>query len=241
MKTTSLKAGLQAKIMSQIKTTNLRFEATQSSGEVSAILMRPENARWLLVLGHGAGTGMRHSFMEVAAQQLAQNGIATFRYQFQYIEQGRKSPNPLPILMKTVRSAVAAASKATGDLPLMAGGKALGGRMTSSSAAKEPLPGVKGIIFFGFPLHAPGRPSNDRAAHLYDVHLPMLFLQGTRDKFADLEFLKPVCDKLGTQATLHTIEWADHGFHVPKKSGRTDEEVIEELGKTAGEWIAKLG
>ncbi len=224
-----------------MKISNLRFAATHSSGEVSAILMRPENARWLLVLGHGAGSGMRHSFMEALAQQLAQNDIATFRYQFPYIEQGKKSPNPLPILMKTVRSAVATASEMAGDLPLMAGGKSLGGRMTSSTAAKAPLPGVKGIIFFGFPLHAPGRSSNDRAAHLYDVHLPMLFLQGTRDKLADLEFLRPVCEKLGKQATLHTIEWADHGFHVPKKSGRTDEEVIEELGKTAGEWVAKLG
>jgi len=227
--------------MSQIKTTNLRFEATQSSGEVSAILMRPENARWLLVLGHGAGAGMRHSFMEAAAQQLARNGIATFRYQFPYIEQGKRSPNPLPILMKTVRSAVAAASETAGDLPCIAGGKSLGGRMTSSTAAKEPLPGVKGIIFFGFPLHAPGRQSNDRAEHLYDVNVPMLFLQGMRDKLADLEFLRPVFDKLGTQATLHTIEWADHGFHVPKKSGRMDDEIIEELGKTAGDWVSKLG
>jgi len=227
--------------MREIKITNLRFEATRSSGEVSAILMRPENARWLLVLGHGAGAGMRHSFMEAVAQQLARNGIATLRYQFPYIEQGRKSPNPLPILMKTVRSAVAAALDAAVDLPLIAGGKSLGGRMTSSAAAKEPLPGVKGLIFFGFPLHAPGRQSNDRAAHLYDVNIPMLFLQGTRDKLADLEFLRPVCDKLGTQATLHTFEWADHGFHVPKKSGRTDREVIEELGQTAGDWVMKLG
>lgn len=143
--------------------------------------------------------------------------------------------------MKTVRSAVTAASEAAGDLPFIAGGKSLGGRMTSSTAAKEPLPGVQGIVFFGFPLHAPGRPSNDRTAHLYDVNVPMLFLQGMRDKLADLEFLKPVCHKLGKQATLHTIEWADHGFHVPKKSGRTDEEVIEELGKTAGGWVSKLG
>lgn len=226
--------------MSQIKITDIRFEATQSSGEVSAILMRPENAHWLLVLGHGAGAGMRHRFMEAVAQELAQNSIATFRYQFPYIEQGKKNPNPLPILMKTVRSAVAVASEAAGDLPVLAGGKSLGGRMTSSAVAKEPLTGVKGIVFFGFPLHAPGRPSNDRAEHLYDVNLPMLFLQGMRDKLADLEFLKPVCEKIGKHATLHTIEWADHGFHVPKKSGRTDEEIIAELGETVGEWASKL-
>ena len=142
--------------------------------------------------------------------------------------------------MKTVRSAVTAAHKAAGDLPLLAGGQSLGGRMTSSAAAKEALPGVHGIVFFGFPLHAPGRPSNDRAAHLFDVTIPMLFLQGTRDNLADLQLLRPVYEKLGDLATLHIVEHANHGFHVPKKSGRSSEEVIAELAETVAVWAQTL-
>lgn len=222
------------------KVTNLCFRATASSGEVSAILLRPENACWLLVLGHGAGAGMRHLFMEAIAQRLAGWGIATFRYQFPYMEQGRKGPNPLPILMRTVRSAVPVAREVADDLPLLAGGKSLGGRMTSNAAAREALPGVNGIVFLGFPLHAPGKPASERGAHLAEVTVPMLFLQGTRDKLADLKLLRPLCEKLRDRATLHIVEGADHGFQVLKRSGRTDEQVLEELGQTVSAWASRL-
>lgn len=217
-----------------------RFLASNSSGEVSAILMQPEQARWLLVFGHGAGAGMHSNFMQQVAEYLAEVGIATFRYHFPYMEQGKKAPNPPPILMATVRSAVAKASELAAGLPLIAGGKSLGGRMTSNAAAKEPLAGVHGIIFFGFPLHAPGKPSSDRAEHLSNVTLPMLFLQGTRDKLADLELLSPVCQKLGARATLEIFEDADHSFHVPKRSGKTDEQIQRELAQKVVAWTDKL-
>lgn len=216
------------------------FMASKSSGEVSALFMRPENARWLLVLGHGAGAGMRHVFMQDVAENLAKQGIATLRYQFPYMEQGKKAPNPPPILMATVRSAVAKATELADGLPLIAGGKSLGGRMTSNAAAKESLPGVKGIVFFGFPLHAPGKPSSDRADHLFDVTVPMLFLQGTRDKLADLEFLTPVCKRLGSRATLQIFEDADHSFHVPKRSGKSDEQIRQELARKVADWAGRL-
>lgn len=218
----------------------LRFEASRSSGEVSALLVLPEHAKALLVLGHGAGAGMRHQFMSQLAHELALQQIGTFRYQFPYIEVGKKVPNPAPVLMKTVRNAVAAASKFAGELPLVAGGKSLGGRMTSSAAASEPLPGVRGIVFFGFPLHAPGKPSNHRAEHLAEVTVPTLFLQGTRDKLAELDLLRPVCERLGKSARLEIIEGADHGFHVPKKSGRTDTEVIAQLAELMAKWSSDV-
>jgi len=192
--------------------------------------------KWLLVLGHGAGAGMHHPFMQALAHRLAVCGIATLRYQFPFMEQGKRAPNPQPILMKSVRSAVAVAADYAAGVTLLAGGKSLGGRMTSNAAAREPLPGVAGIVFFGFPLHAPAKPSQHRADHLFNVAVPMLFLQGTRDKLADLSLLRPVCDKLARRATLHTIEWADHGFHVPKKSGTSDENVIAELAQTTLNW-----
>ncbi|MCG8606894.1 dienelactone hydrolase family protein [bacterium] len=218
----------------------LKFEATRSSGEVSAIVIRPDSARWLLVFGHGAGAGMRHRFMQKAAEALAEVGIATFRYQFPYIEQGKKAPNPPPILIKTVRSAVMAAAAQAKDLPLLAGGKSLGGRMTSTAASQEPLPGVKGIVFFGFPLHAPGKPSNDRAAHLYEVKVPMLFLQGTRDKLADLDLLRPVCAKLGDRAELHVVDDGDHSFNVPKRAGKSPEQILQEIAETISAWSTSL-
>jgi uncharacterized protein len=220
----------------------IRFTASKSSGEVSAILMRPENARWLIALAHGAGADMHHAFMSGVAQSLAKHGIASFRYQFPYMEQGRKAPNPQSILLKTVRSAVAAAREHAGDLPLLAGGKSLGGRMTSTAASQEELPGVRGIVFFGFPLHAPGNPSDERGEHLFKIRLPMLFLQGTRDKLADLGLMRPMCDRLQEQGQtrLHVIEGGDHSFHVPKKSGRNDEDVLEELGKVVSEWATSL-
>ncbi len=216
--------------------TQLRFQATRSSGEVSALLERPEGAHCLLIFAHGAGAGMRHRFMEDAAGRLGARGIATFRYQFPYMEAGRRPPNPAPILMKTVRSAVAAAREVAPDLPLLAGGKSMGGRMTSMAAAKETLDGVRGLVFFGFPLHAPGKPSTDRGDHLARVTVPMLFLQGTRDKLADLELLSPIV----SGSTLHVIEGGDHSFHMLKRSGRTDAEVLDELAASVAGWSRAL-
>ncbi len=202
------------------------FQATKSSGNVSAVLTKPDDAKYLLVLAHGAGAGMNHPFMEMLSNKLAEKYFAVFRYQFPYFEKGKRSPDPPNILTAAVRSAIETASNKMTDLPLFAGGKSLGGRMTSTAASKEPLPGVKGIIFFGFPLHAPNKPSSDRAEHLFKVNIPMLFLQGTRDKLADLTLLKPICKKLKDKAELHIIEGADHSFHVLKSSGKTDEQVI---------------
>ncbi len=221
-----------------LATHELRFTASQSAGEVSALMLRPPNPKWFLVLGHGAGAGMRHRFMEKLAQELAANEIATLRYQFPYIEKGKKTPDPQPILLKTVRAAVTCAQDYAGNLPLFAGGKSLGGRMTSMAAANEPLLNVKGLVFFGFPLHAPGQPSAERAAHLANVNLPLLFLQGDRDQLAQLDLLRPVCEGLGKQATLHIFEGADHGFHVLKSSGRADDDVIAELAQTTAGWFS---
>jgi len=219
--------------------TELRFPASRSAGEVSALLVRPDRARWLYVFGHGAGAGMRHHFMEDAAALLASQGIATLRYQFPYVEQGSRRIDPQPILLSTVRAAVAAARDAAPDLPLLAGGKSMGGRMTSLAASKEPLD-VRGIAFFGFPLHPSGAPATERAEHLAGVSNPMLFLQGTRDKLADLELLRPVVARLGGRATLHVVEGADHGFDMLKRSGRTAAEVLEELAKTVASWAKGL-
>lgn len=216
--------------------TEMRFQASRSAGEVSAIMTRPPDARWMLVLGHGAGAGMRHRFLEDASETLAARGIATFRYQFPYVEQGSRRIDPQPILLATVRSAVTAARDLATDLPLLAGGKSMGGRMTSLAASKEPLEGVRGIAFFGFPLHPAGQPGTERAEHLEAVSIPMLFLQGTRDKLADLDLLRPVVEGLQSRATLQVIEGADHGFDVLKRSGRTGEEVLEELAKTVAAW-----
>ncbi|MFQ5888660.1 MAG: alpha/beta family hydrolase [Gemmatimonadota bacterium] len=218
----------------------IRFQATRSSGEVSALLLRPPDARWLFVFAHGAGAGMRHRFMEAMAAALADHRIATFRYHFPYMERGRRRPDPHPILLTTVRSAIEAAAGAAGDLPMHAGGKSMGGRMTSLAASEGGLDRVLGIAFFGFPLHAPGRPSTDRADHLIRVPQPMLFVQGSRDSLADLELLRPVCERLGDSATLHVVEGADHGFHVRKSSGRSDGEVIEELGRVSAEWAGQV-
>ena len=198
--------------------------ASKSSGEVSALLLRREDARCTFVLGHGAGAGMRHPFMEALAYRLADRNVATFRYQFPYMEAGRRAPSPQPILLKTVRSAVAAAPQV---LPLFAGGKSMGGRMTSLAAAKEPLPGVRGLVFVGFPLHAMGKSGTERGDHLADVTAPMLFLQGTRDKLADLDLLTPIVERL--DARMHVVEGGDHSFHMLKRSGRTDDEALDEL------------
>lgn len=216
------------------------FLATKSSGDVSAILMRPAGAEGLYVFAHGAGAPMQHRFMEAVSEGLAGRRMATFRFQFPYTEAGRKAPNPAPILARTVRSAVAEAARLAPDLPLVAGGKSMGGRMTSTAAAAEPLPGVLGLVFFGFPLHAPGSPSSDRGAHLADVGLPMLFLQGTRDRLANLDLLRPLLAGLSPEPRLELVEEGDHSFHVPKRSGKTDEEVVDDLCVTFTDWFSGL-
>jgi predicted alpha/beta-hydrolase family hydrolase len=212
----------------------LTFEATKTAGEVSAILDVPSGAWALLAFAHGAGAGMRHAYMSGMSQRLVERGIGTFRYQFPYTEAGKRGPDPQPILLATVRSAVRCA--ATKGLPLLAGGKSMGGRMTSLAAAAEPLPDVRGIVFFGFPLHSPGKPGTDRAAHLTKVTVPLLFLQGTRDSLAKMELVEPVIEGLGDSATLHVADGADHGFHVPKRSGRTDDDVLDELADAVVVW-----
>ena len=217
------------------------FLATDSSGDVSAILTRPEVARAMYVFGHGAGAGMRHSFMEAVAERLAEREVATFRYHFPYMEGGRRGrPNPGPVLVKTVRSAVTEAARLAPDLPLIAGGKSMGGRMTSTAASTQRLPGVRGLVFFGFPLHAPGRDSSERGAHLADVGLPMLFLQGTRDRLSNLELLRPLLDGVKPRPSLYIVDDADHGFHVPKRSGRTDDEVLDELCAEFAAWTGEV-
>jgi len=217
-----------------------RFIATSSSGEVSGVLVRPDASSCLYVFAHGAGAGMDHVFMEEASQKLAARNVATFRYNFPYKEAGRRPPNPAPILIKTVRSAIAEASRLAPGLPLLAGGKSMGGRMTSTAASTEALPGVAGLVFFGFPLHAPGRDSADRGAHLADVGLPMLFLQGTRDKLANLDLLRPLLGEVEPRPVLHVVDDADHGFHVPKRTGRTDDEVLDELCETVSGWATEI-
>jgi uncharacterized protein len=207
---------------------------------VSALLIRPEPARACFVFAHGAGAGMTHAFMESAAAGLAARGIATLRYQFPYMEKGGKRPDPPAIAIAAVRAAVAEAARACPGLPLIAGGKSFGGRMTSQAQAKAPLPGVEGLAFFGFPLHASGKLSSDRADHLADVQTPMLFLQGTNDKLADLGLLRPVVAGLGGLASLHLVEGADHSFHVPVRSGRNDREVMEELLGAFAAWSKTL-
>jgi uncharacterized protein len=220
-------------------TENIRF-AVQDDGEVSAILLRPQNAQCLLVLAHGAGAGMNHPFMTAIANELAASQVASFRFQFPYTEQRRRAPDRPPVLTATVQAAVQTASKAAPDLPLFAGGKSLGGRMTSLAASEERLDNVQGLVFFGFPLHPPNQPGTKRAEHLAEVKLPMLFLQGTRDALADLKLLRPILAKLGNRATLHVIEGADHSFHVLKSSGKTDKNVLKELAESASDWMEKL-
>ncbi len=204
--------------------------------EVSALLLTPARPSALYVFAHGAGAGMRHPFMEAIAQRLAALGIGTLRYQFLYAEQGARRIDPEPVLLDTVCAAVEAGREAAGDLPLLAGGKSMGGRLTSRAAAAAPLPGVAGLVFLGFPLHPAGQPAVSRAEHLAKVELPMLFLQGTRDALADLALLRPVTERLGERATLRVIEHADHSFHVLKRSGRTDEQVLDELATAVAGW-----
>jgi len=217
----------------------LRF-GVEGGGEVSALLSRPTKARRLLVLAHGAGAGMSHPFMEKLAGELAGVGVATLRYQFPYMEGRRRIPDASAVLTATVVAAVRAAAEAAPGLPLLAGGKSMGGRMTSQVAAQYPLDEVRGLVFFAFPLHAPNHPATKRADHLVRVMQPMLFLQGTRDTLADLKLLRPICAKLGSRATLHVIETADHSFHVLKSSGRSDTAVLRELAETVESWAERI-
>lgn len=215
---------------------DVTIDVGERIGEVPGIFVRPPDAHLLYVLAHGAGAGMRHRFMDSIAHALARRGIATLRYQFPYMEAGGRRPDPPAVLEATVRAAVAAAARIAPDLPLVAGGKSMGGRMTSGAAARHSLPGVTGLVFLGFPLHPPKRPGDTRADHLRDVALPMLFLQGTRDTLADLDLITRVCERLGPRASLHVVEGGDHSFAVLKRSGRSEAEVMDELGDAVVEW-----
>ena len=209
--------------------------------KVSGILIKPDKVTACYVVAHGAGVGMRHKFMAAVAHGLAERQIATLRYQFPYMEQGRKSPGSPQIAEATVRAAVTEASRLLPGTPLIAGGKSYGARMTSQAQAEEPLPGVHGLAFLGFPLHAPGHPSDERAEHLSRVKKPMLFLQGTRDDFADLNYLKPLTKRLGSRATLKLFDDADHSFHVPAKCGHTDAEVMDRMLDALASWTKAVG
>jgi predicted alpha/beta-hydrolase family hydrolase len=211
-----------------------------SAGSVSALLMRPPQARACCVLAHGAGAGMTHPFMADVAAGLAERGVATLRYQFPYMEKGSKRPDPPPVAQAAVRAAVAEAARACESLPLIAGGKSFGARMTSQAQAKAPLASVRGLAFLGFPLHPAGKPATDRAAPLSDVKIPMLFLQGTRDTLAELDLLEPIVAQLGPRASLRKIDGADHSFHVPARSGRNDRAVMEEMLDALVTWISEV-
>jgi uncharacterized protein len=214
---------------------------TIATGEasVSALLLTPPDARACYVLAHGAGAGMTHPFMGAVAQGLAARGIATLRFQFPYMERGSRRPDTPRVAHAAVRAAVVEAAQRLPGLPLFAGGKSFGGRMTSQAQAASPLPGVRGLVFLGFPLHPAGKPSDERAAHLFDVRIPMLFLQGSRDELASLELLEPVIATLGAKATLAVFADADHSFHVPARSGRKDAQVLDEVLDAFAGWLAR--
>ena len=217
----------------------LKFLATPEEGEVSALLVRPEDATHLLVLGHGASTDMRHATLRAIAGRLADVGIATFRYNFPYAEHGTGRDSQA-VCTRTVRSAVAAARGAAPDLPLLAGGHSFGGRMTSTAASESPLGGVVGLVLLSFPLHQPGKPETKRAEHLDAVAVPMLLLSGTRDELAEMDLLRPVCERLGSRATLHALDTADHGYKVLKRSRTAAEDVFAEMARVVRDWTTKL-
>lgn len=222
-----------------MKIIKLRFTASKSSGEVSALLDLPENPECIYVFAHGAGAGMQHPFMANVSGALAEHNIAVLRFNFPYTEKNMKRPDPAPVLMETIRSAVNVSREYLNGIPAFAGGKSMGGRMSSMMCASGNSPDISGLVFFGFPLHAPGKPSSERAEHLYKVKIPMLFLQGTRDKLADLTLLKPVIEKIGKPAELHIIENADHSFNILKSSGRSNSDVLFEITKLACIWMKK--
>jgi uncharacterized protein len=217
----------------------LRIEVGPSEA-VSALLVQPSQPRACYVFAHGAGAGMTHASMEAIATGLAERGIASLRYQFLYMEKGSKRPDPPALAHAAVRAAVTDAARRYPAMPLIAGGKSFGGRMTSQAQASVALPGVRGIAFLGFPLHPAGKPSSDRAKHLAEVKIPMLFLQGTRDALAELSLLKPVVKALGSRATLHLLEAADHSFHVLKSSGRNDRAVLDEALDAFAAWVEEV-
>jgi uncharacterized protein len=217
----------------------LKIEAGKA-GPVSALLLRPERPRACFVFAHGAGAGMTHPFMAAFAEGLLAREIASLRYQFPYMEKSSKRPDPPAIAQATVRAAVAEAARYCPDLPLVAGGKSFGGRMTSQAQAAAPVEGVRGLAFLGFPLHAAGKPSSERAAHLADVHIPMLFLQGTRDSLAEPKLIEGVVNRLGPSASLHLVQGADHSFHVLVRSGRNDGEAMQEILDAFGAWASTI-
>lgn len=214
--------------------------AVNETTQISGLLQRPARAEACLVLAHGAGAGMRHAFMSAVADDLATLGIATLRYQFPYMEKSSKRPDPPALCHATVRAAVAAARLSEPTLPLIAGGKSFGGRMTSQAQAVEPLAGVCGLAFLGFPLHPPKQPSDTRGEHLMNVRIPMLFLQGTRDEFAELPLLEALTGRLGMRARLVLLADADHSFHVPARSGKTDSEVRNEMLQALAAWARSI-
>jgi predicted alpha/beta-hydrolase family hydrolase len=212
----------------------------ENGASVSALLLRPDNARACFVLAHGAGAGMSHPSLETVATGLGERGFATLRYQFPYMEKGGRRPDAPAVAHAAVRAAVKEAARRCAGLPLVAGGKSFGGRMTSQAQAIAPLPGVQGLAFLGFPLHPAGKPSTMRAAHLSDIKIPMLFLQGTRDGLAEMTLLEPVVKGLGGLASLHAVQEADHSFRVPARSGRNDRDVMNEVVDALSAWIGGL-
>lgn len=216
----------------------IHFVVSETTGVMSGLLLKPEHAVSLLVFAHGAGAGMRHRFIEDLSQKLAGLGVATMRYQFPYMEKRVKRPDSESVLIATVQAALIAAEKYSDGLPIFAGGKSMGGRMTSLTLAKAPMDKLHGLIFFGFPLHAPGTPSAERGKHLADVQVPMLFIQGSRDALADLKLLKPLCAQLDGRAELFVVEGGDHSLHMAKRSGRTDDEVLDEVAAKTSSWMA---
>ena len=212
--------------------------AIPGSDPVSGLWQAPPDATAVLVLAHGAGAGMTHRAMAATADGLEALGVATLRYQFPYMEKRGKRPDPPAVAHAAVRAAVAEALRRAGGLPLFAGGRSFGGRMTSQAQAKAPLDGVRGLVFFAYPLHPAGKPSVERAGHLAEVAVPMLFLQGTKDTLADLGLLKETVSGLGARATLHLADEADHSFHVPARTGRKDDQVLGDLLAAAATWMA---
>lgn len=219
---------------------HLRFIATPENGEVSALLMRPENSTHLLVLGHGASTNMRHATMQAIAEALAERGIATFRYNFPYSENGR-GRDSAAVCIETVRNAVVAARKKAPDLSVLAGGHSFGGRMTSTVQSEVPLEGVAGLVFFSYPLHLAGRPDTKRAEHLANISVPMLFLSGTRDELATLDLLEPTIKGLGKGAKLHLLDTANHSYKIVKKSRTSAADIFAEMARILSDWIHELG
>ncbi len=218
----------------------IKFDSGTKLGPVSGILQRPRDAGLLYVFAHSAGAGMRHPFMERMSVELASCGVATLRYHFPYKEAGKRRPDYPSVLKLTVQSAIGEAQRLAPELQLIAGGKSLGGRMTSAAASEGRLPAVRGVAFLGFPLHPPNDPGVERAEHLHRVEIPMLFLQGTRDAFARIDLIRTVVADLGSDSTIHIVDEGDHSFNVPKRSGPTHDEVLRELAETIRAWAESL-